>query len=99
LEKPNAMTYIHTPTGQIVEAVQWKKTNFKEVWNLTNGQVQQSKTGVMGMRVKGSYWPIEFGEWIIKTPDGVLHVHSERYFEGHYRVVKCDLPIGETPIK
>ena len=94
------MTYIHTPTGQIVEAVQWKKTNFKDVWALTNGQVQHSKTGVMGMRVKGScYWPIEFGEWVIKTPDGDLHVHSERYFEGHYRSVKCEVATDETPIK
>jgi hypothetical protein len=92
------MKATHTPTGQVVEAVQWNKTNFKEVWNLTNGQVQQLKDGTLGLRIKGSLWPIAIGEWVIKTIDGQLHVHSDRYFEGIY-CIECDLATDETPMK
>jgi hypothetical protein len=80
------MKSTHTPTGQVVEAIQWNKTNFKDVWTLTNGQVTQLKDGTLGLRIKGSLWPVSIGEYIIKTIDGQLHVHSQRYFEGNYEV-------------
>jgi len=92
------MKATHTPTGQVVEAVKWNKTNFKEVWNLANGQVQQLKDGTLGIRINGSLWPVSVGEYIIKTIDAQLHVHSEQYFEGYYKI-ECDLAADEIPMK
>lgn len=92
------MKATHKPSGQVVEAVQWNKTNFKEIWTLTRGQVQQLKDGTLGLRIKGSLWPVSVGEVVIKTLDGQLHVHSERYFEGNYST-ECDFATDETPMK
>lgn len=92
------MKAIHTPTGQVVEARQWKGDNFKDLWNLANGQVQQLKGGTLGLSIKGSFWPVSVGEYVIKTIDGKLHVHSARYFDGHY-TSECQTPVDETPMK
>lgn len=78
------MTYIHTPTGQVVEAVQWKKTNFKEIREITDRQVHNAGHGHLILRINKTSWVIYIGEWVIKTPDGQFHIHSNRYFEGHY---------------
>jgi hypothetical protein len=86
LNKSVHMKAKHKPSGQVIDSTQWNKTNFKEVWTLTNGQVTQLKDGTLGLRIKGSLWPVSVGEYIIKTIDGDLHVHSQRYFEGNYEV-------------
>jgi hypothetical protein len=84
------MKAIHTPTGHIVEAIQWKGDNFKEFWDFSGGSVKQLKNKALGIIIKGSLWPVSIGEYVIRTSDGNTHVHSARYFEGHYKEKLAD---------
>ena len=92
------MTYIHTPTGQVVEAVQWTGGSFKEIWDLTNGQVHKVGHKHLLLRINGGSWAVDIGEYVTKNESEELHVYSKEYFDSFFKV-ECDSITDETPMK
>ena len=92
------MKAIHTPTGQVVEAVQWTGGSFKDIWDLTNGQVYKQGHKHLILRVNGGSWAVDKGEYVTKMESGELYVCTEKYFESFFKV-ECDSVTDEIPMK
>jgi hypothetical protein len=95
------MKAIHTPTGQIVEAVQWKGDNFEDLHKLTEGNLRPVRSIGHGhllidMGADGGSWAVDKGEFVTKTEEGELYVYSSEYFKSFFA---CVLPTDETPMK
>lgn len=88
------MKYRRKP--EIVDAVQWKKTNYKEVCNLVGKELDrhylnEEDTSILIVENISGKLMLFPDNYLVRYSDGKLNTYTQESFRREYEMIQCEV--------